>query len=378
MDGPESSYLPAAIAEPIKPTAMFDFADSHNPHEPGLKSLGVFVEQNNNLEMKTETPFDSPLFWNDKEGALLDDISHWSSEWSDPKSQPEPTDGTVYTLTVLNPTEQWHKPHEKQKKPENLDLESFLNILPESENDSSSYFYQEYPSFVDPKDLPASPITNNNDWKTNNNNNESLLRNALQGKSDFQRQYGCKKQQRCSNPYPDTSGAHYPVENNNHIDEILGFSENYGDDYEKIKKIASEVDDCAKYGMPLKGEMYPIPLPPADSLLPSSFSSNSVKCFGRKFSKKGISLPGAKASSARKERSLHYCSICAKGFKDKYSVNVHVRTHTGEKPFTCNLCGKSFRQKAHLAKHYQTHLAQTQKSSQNATTTVRPNRPNNR
>ena len=66
----------------------------------------------------------------------------------------------------------------------------------------------------------------------------------------------------------------------------------------------------------------------------------------------------------RKEsRLLHYCHICNKGFKDRYSVNVHVRTHTGEKPFSCPLCGKCFRQKAHLAKHHQTHAAKQQTGS---------------
>lgn len=39
---------------------------------------------------------------------------------------------------------------------------------------------------------------------------------------------------------------------------------------------------------------------------------------------------GTVCNGIRKERSLHYCAICNKGFKDKYSVNVHHRTHTGK------------------------------------------------
>ncbi|XP_042879264.1 ichor-like isoform X1 [Penaeus japonicus] len=80
--------------------------------------------------------------------------------------------------------------------------------------------------------------------------------------------------------------------------------------------------------------------------------SNDSKPKKRKYTKRA-----AGEEPSTKGRLLHFCHICNKGFKDKYSVNVHIRTHTGEKPFTCELCGKCFRQKAHLAKHIQIHTA---------------------
>ncbi|CAL1292792.1 unnamed protein product [Larinioides sclopetarius] len=65
----------------------------------------------------------------------------------------------------------------------------------------------------------------------------------------------------------------------------------------------------------------------------TSASGRSAKAFGHSQDKRFV------------------CPFCGKGFRQKYSFEVHYRNSIGEKPYICDICGKGFVAKNLLTKH---------------------------
>jgi len=50
------------------------------------------------------------------------------------------------------------------------------------------------------------------------------------------------------------------------------------------------------------------------------------------------------------------CSMCSKTYSTRNDLMVHIRSHTGERPFACSGCQKSFADRRNMKKHMETCL----------------------
>ncbi|XP_052251448.1 Krueppel-like factor 15 isoform X7 [Dreissena polymorpha] len=58
----------------------------------------------------------------------------------------------------------------------------------------------------------------------------------------------------------------------------------------------------------------------------------------------------------RSEDGKFECVLCGRQANQKSDMLVHLRVHTGEKPYKCSQCDKQFRQRQHLRSHMVTHM----------------------
>lgn len=89
-----------------------------------------------------------------------------------------------------------------------------------------------------------------------------------------------------------------------------------------------------------------------ETLSTSSFLINGLSAFGPdndllRFRKDGKEDPAYR----------HRCRYCGKVFGSDSALQIHIRSHTGERPFKCNVCGNRFSTKGNLKVHFQRHRA---------------------
>ena len=63
---------------------------------------------------------------------------------------------------------------------------------------------------------------------------------------------------------------------------------------------------------------------------------------------------GTEVMTSRRQRlggKQRDCSVCGRVCNDNWELNLHMHTHTGERPFKCPHCPLAFTQSGNLYRH---------------------------
>lgn len=97
--------------------------------------------------------------------------------------------------------------------------------------------------------------------------------------------------------------------------------------------------------------VFPSPLP---NVATTAEDLNSLSALAQQRKSKPPNVTAFEAKSTSDEAFFkHKCRFCAKVFGSDSALQIHLRSHTGERPFKCNICGNRFSTKGNLKVHFQ-------------------------